>query len=163
MRTLPPPSIVTTPPPSMTVSMPVGSSMVWVTVMVAPVGPQSKVTNPPLVSAADRAVSVHDAAVPVPTTVVGLLTSTAWIGAVQTAVGRTTPPPSTSGGGVLASPPAPPPSPFPPAVAPSPLPASCDLLADLLAEFEDPQPKPIATTSTGVKTTPTPIFPMIQV
>src|SRR5580658_8845592 len=106
MRTLPPPSIVTTPPPSMTVSVPVGSSRVCVTVMVAPVEPQSNVTTPPLVSAADRAASVHDAAVPVPTTVVGPLTSAAWIGAAHTAIGADTAPPSTLGGGVLASPPA---------------------------------------------------------
>src|SRR5271166_4997225 len=103
MRTAPPPSIVTLPPPSMTVSMPVGSSMVLVTVMVAPAVPQSKVTTPPLVSAADRAASVHDAAVPVPTTVVGLLTSAAWIGAAHTAAGADTAPPSTLGGGALAS------------------------------------------------------------
>src|SRR5579862_5809079 len=103
MRTLPPPSIVTTPPPTMTVSRPVGSSRVWVTVTVAPAEPQSNVTTPPLVSAADRAASVHEPAVPLPTTVVGLLTSAAWIGAVHVLGGADTPPPSTSGGGVLAS------------------------------------------------------------
>src|SRR5258708_5549709 len=147
MRTLPPPSIVTTPPPSMTVSTPVGSSMVLVTAMVAAVEPQSKVTTPPLVSAAERAASVHDAAVPVPLTAVGWLRSAAWIGAVHTAAGGDAPPPSTSGGGVLASAPPGAASPPLPTGASPPPPAS----PGLLVELEDPQPKPIATT-TGAKT-----------
>src|SRR5579872_615409 len=94
MRTAPPPSMVTVPPPSMTVSVVVGSSTVLVTVMVAGATPQSNVTMPPLVRAADRSASVHDAAVPVPTTDVGWLTSAAWMGGVHTAGGGFTPPPS---------------------------------------------------------------------
>src|SRR5258708_9973988 len=147
MRPLPRPSIVTRPPPSMTVSIPVGSSIVLVTVIVA-FGPQSKITTPPLVSAAERTASVHDAAVPVPTTVVGWLASAAWIGAVQTATGRGTPPPSTSGGGVLASTPAIAPSPLP-AVPSSPRPASFDSVAGELDELADPQPSTAATTRAG--------------
>ncbi len=103
MRTAPPPSIVTVLPPSMTVSIVVGSSIVFVTVIVAGAEPQSNVTMPPAVSAADSFASVHDAAVPVPTTVVGLLVSTAVMGAVHTAGGGGTLPPSTLGGGMPAS------------------------------------------------------------
>src|ERR1700722_15733587 len=99
MRTVPPPSTVTVPPPSMTVSVVVGSSIVCVTVMVAGAEPQAKVTTPPLVNAADSSAGVHEAEVPVPTTVVGLLTSAAAIGAVQMALGGGTEPPSTFGGG----------------------------------------------------------------
>src|SRR5580692_6236511 len=154
MRTLPPPSIVTTPPPSMTVSMPVGSSRVWVTVMVAAVEPQANVTTPPLVRAADRAASVHDDAVPVPTTVVGLLTSAAWIGAVHTAAGGETAPPSTSGGGVLASPAAP----LGGGVLASPsAPPGGGVLA---SPPEDPQPAAIAIKTAGARTTARPMLSM---
>jgi hypothetical protein len=99
MRTAPPPSIVILPPPSMTVSLPVGSSIVLVTVMVAGAAPQSNVTTPPAVSADESSASVHDEAVPVPTTVVGWLESAAPMGAVHTALGGGTLPASTLGGG----------------------------------------------------------------
>jgi hypothetical protein len=45
------------------------------------------------------AASVHEAAVPVPTTVVGLLVSTAVMGGVHVAAGVGIPEASTSGGG----------------------------------------------------------------
>src|SRR5580692_2292623 len=158
MRTLPPPSMVTRLPPSMTVSRVVGSSMVAVTVMVAGAAPQSKVTTPPLVSAADSRASVQDAAVPVPTTVAGWLTSAAWIGAVQTAAGGVTSPASTSAGGALASPPVTaPPSPVTvPPPSSDALPAPCGLPA----EPEDPQPTASATTKTGAKRSADPRFAM---
>jgi hypothetical protein len=49
--------------------------------------PQSKVTTPPLVTAAASAASVQLAAVPVPTTVVGVETSAGVTGAGQVAAG----------------------------------------------------------------------------
>jgi hypothetical protein len=99
--------------------------MVLVTVIVAGADPQSNVTMPPAVRAADSSASVHDAAVPVPTTLVGWLVSTAVMGAVHTGGGGGTLPASTFGGGVPASPPAsgwpPPPSlPGPAPVSPAP-------------------------------------------
>jgi hypothetical protein len=83
----PPPSSVTTPPPSIVVFVPGGIAISLVTAIVA-APPQSNVTTPPLATATDSACSVHDAAVPVPTTVVGLETLTGWMAACTWAAAR---------------------------------------------------------------------------
>ena len=80
MRVLPPPSSVICPPPSMVVSLPLGSSIC--AVMDGRWPPQLKVTMPPAFTAASRSASVHVPA-PVPTTVVGVVASTAVIGGVH--------------------------------------------------------------------------------
>ena len=85
MRVFLPPLRVTSLPPSMVVSLATGSSEV--TVMVTGAAPQSKVTMPPVATAARRADSVQLAAVPPPTTVVGLETSTGFAGRLQVAGG----------------------------------------------------------------------------
>src|SRR5262249_47406516 len=76
MRTALPPSGVFLLPPWMAVFLLVGTSSWAVTAMVKGAGPQSKVTTPPVFTAWLRAPKVQLAAVPVPTTVVGLEVST---------------------------------------------------------------------------------------
>src|SRR5580658_6436703 len=66
------------PFPSMTVSFVMGGFRVAVTAMVAGALPQSKVTMPPLATAAESALKVQLEAAPVPTTVVGVEVSTSW-------------------------------------------------------------------------------------
>src|SRR5690349_6005606 len=77
MRTAFCPSSVTRPPPSMTVLTLVGRFRVAVTGIVTAALPQLNVMMPPRVTAVCSAANVQLAAVPVPTTVVGLDTSTA--------------------------------------------------------------------------------------
>ena len=79
-------------------SLSVGSASVFVTVMVVGAAPHENVTMPPAVNAAASKASVHDAAVPVPTTVVGLLVSASVMGAAQIGGGGVTPEASTSAG-----------------------------------------------------------------
>jgi hypothetical protein len=62
----------------MTVSLVVDKVMVAVTGMVTASLPQSKVMTPALPTAVSSALNVQLAAVPVPTTVVGLETLAAW-------------------------------------------------------------------------------------
>ncbi len=147
--------MVIVPPPSMTVSLSVGSSMVPVTVMVAGAAPQSKVTVPPAVSAAESSASVHEEGVPVPTTAVGWLVSAAPMGAVQTGLGGGTLPASTFGGGW------PPASTFggglPPESLPGPPPSDAGFVAPspasgaelLLDEAAEPQPTDNARARNG--------------
>src|SRR3954447_9190921 len=75
--TAPPPSRVIFRPPSITVFFVDGTFSVAVTRIVTGSGPQLKVMTPPAVTAACRALKVQLAAVPVPTTAVGLLVLTA--------------------------------------------------------------------------------------
>src|SRR5580658_4382682 len=82
MRVVPPPSSVITPPPSIVVAPFVESSFSDVIGIVA-APPQLNVMIPPVAIADVSAASVHDAAVPVPTTVVGLDVSTGVIGGVH--------------------------------------------------------------------------------
>jgi len=70
-----PPSSVTVLPPSMTVLRSFGIASVAVTLIVAGSLPQLKVMTPPFATAALSASNVQLAAVPLPTTVVGLDTS----------------------------------------------------------------------------------------
>src|SRR6187455_1175087 len=82
MRTAPPPSRVILRPPSMTVFLVDGTFSVAVTGIVTGFAPQLNVMVPPAVTAACSALNVQLAAVPVPTTVVGLevLTACALVG-----------------------------------------------------------------------------------
>src|SRR6185295_8881172 len=75
MRTLSSPSSVILLPPSMTVSWSIGRSIVAVTLIVTGSSPQSKVMIPPCMTAALSLSNVQLAALPSPTTVVGLETS----------------------------------------------------------------------------------------
>src|SRR5580658_3138556 len=82
IRTDLPPSRVILLPPSMTMwtgepLLEIGGVSVAVTEIVTGSGPQSKVMIPPPLTALDSAWKVQLAGVPVPTTVVGLLVSTA--------------------------------------------------------------------------------------
>src|SRR6185369_11038639 len=74
MRTAFRPSSATLLPPSITVSTLVGRFMVALIGMLTGALPQLKVITPPRATAALRAVNVQLAAVPVPTTLVGLET-----------------------------------------------------------------------------------------
>src|SRR6476646_4080465 len=78
----PPPSSVILRPPSMTVFLVDGTFSVAVTRIVIGSGPQSNVMTPPAVTAVCSALNVQLAAVPVPTTAVGLdvLTACAFAG-----------------------------------------------------------------------------------
>ena len=79
MRTLSPPLRVTLPPPSITVSgLSLNILAVRFNVMVAGSDPQAKVITPPCATAATKASPVQLAALPLPTTVVGLDTSSGW-------------------------------------------------------------------------------------
>src|SRR5438552_8837454 len=62
----------------MTVFLLVGTFMVAVTAIVTGSAPQANVMMPPLVTAACSALKVQLAAVPVPTTVVGVAVFTGW-------------------------------------------------------------------------------------
>src|SRR4051794_15050266 len=76
MRREPPPESVTLPPPSMTsLLVPLRTLAVSVNVIVTGFAPQLKVTTPPAVTAESTAADVQLAAVPLPTTWSGLLTS----------------------------------------------------------------------------------------
>lgn len=84
MRVEPPPLSTTDSPPSMTVF----AEIVFGDVSTMVVGafwvpPHLNVTMPPIASALANAVSVHDAALPSPTTVVGAETSTGIAGGMQ--------------------------------------------------------------------------------
>src|SRR3954451_6557214 len=76
--TAPPPSRVILRPPSMTVFLVDGTFSVAVTRIVTGSGPQLKVMTPPAVTAVCSALKVQLAAVPVPTTAVGVAVLTAW-------------------------------------------------------------------------------------
>jgi hypothetical protein len=80
MRVVPPPLSVTLLPPSMTSFVPLSLNTfaVDVSTTVAGLGPQSNVMMPPFATAATTASPVQLAGVPVPTTVVGTETSSAW-------------------------------------------------------------------------------------
>ena len=80
MRIFPPPLSVTLLPPSMTSFVPLSlkTFAVDVRTIVTGSGPQSKVMTPPFATAATNASPVQLAGVPVPTTVVGDDTSSAW-------------------------------------------------------------------------------------
>jgi hypothetical protein len=69
----------------MVVSLPTKTSEL--TVMVAGVAPQLKVTTPPIATADRKPASVQLAALPSPTTVVGLDVSTGLVGTSQVAMG----------------------------------------------------------------------------
>ena len=77
--------------------------MVCVTVIVAGAVPQLNVTTPPAVSAVASAASVHEAAVPLPTTFAGALALAGMTGGVQIAAGGVRPA-SLSMGSAPASP-----------------------------------------------------------
>src|SRR6185312_10168911 len=85
IRVAPPPERVTVPPPSIVVSLATGISAV--TVMVTGSAPQRKVTMPPAATALRSAASVQLAAVPSPTTVVGVEVSTGCAGTSHTVAG----------------------------------------------------------------------------
>src|SRR5256885_13368846 len=80
MRTFPSPLRVTLLPPSMTSLVPLSlkTFAVCARTIVTGSGPQSKVMTPPFATAATNASPVQPAALPVPTTVVGDDTSSAW-------------------------------------------------------------------------------------
>src|SRR5689334_20079323 len=124
-------SIVMTPPPSITVSTALVGLISAVMGMVA-APPQLKVTIPPCSAAALNSASVQVPG-PVPTTVVGLVTSTAWIDGVHV---EAVPPPV---------PPVPPP--------PVPLPPVDPVLALALgappAEVEVEAPPPVPALPLG--------------
>src|SRR4051812_10765628 len=73
MRDVPPPLSVTVPPPSSTVSL--VNVICVVTVIVTGAAPQAKVIVPPPLAACCSAAAVQLAAVPSPTTAVGVETS----------------------------------------------------------------------------------------
>src|SRR5690242_17203192 len=79
MRTFPPPLRVTLLPPSRTIFGPLSLNTLAVSsrVIVTGSGPQSNVTTPPFATASTTAAEVQLSGVPVPTTVVGLDTSSA--------------------------------------------------------------------------------------
>ena len=123
MRVVSPPLRTTLPPPSIDVSLSTGAASGLVTVIVCSAAPQLNVTMPPRVTAVRSTASVHDAGVPVPTTEVGVVTSTSATGETHLAAGRGGTPPSPgapastsppSGVVVPPSPPGPPPSVPPP-------------------------------------------------